>query len=124
MPATSTTSAFAPSFTRTGVTAVDPDASALGAVITAPSQTVRIGASGDTPGASISLSVYFLGATSQPVTVQRIGFTAQTAPDWGKTYVGMPDYDTCWPLSGAKAVVLKVDSITPGSTWTIAGTMV
>lgn len=110
-----------PSFPRAGVTATDIDASALGPVIIAPGRSVRIGATSDTPGATIRLSVYFLDAALQPVTVQRVSFTAPGVPDWGKLSVATPEYDPCWPMGGTKAAIVKVDQVSAG-TWTIDGT--
>lgn len=113
-----------PSFPRTGITAVDADASLFTPTITAGKASIRLGAvcTGATPGASIWLSVYFLDADQQPVTVARIQYTAPAAPDWGAIYVGTPiGIDPCWPLGGAEAVVIKVDQLSTGSTWSIDG---
>jgi hypothetical protein len=108
------------SVSRTGITAPDADASALGVFIAAPAQSVRLGATVDAPGASLKASVYFLDASESPICVQRIGFTSPAAPDWGKGFVATPDYDPCWPLGGAKALVVKVDGVS-GGTWSING---
>lgn len=111
-----------PSFPRAGIAAADPaDASALGPVIVAPAQSIRLGAASDTPGTTITLSVYFLDAGMAPVCVERLQFTAPAAADWGKSCVGTPAVDPCWPLSGCKAVVVHVDYLS-GGTWSIDGT--
>ncbi len=109
-----------PSFPRAGVAAADADASVLGPVIIAPGRSLRVGAASDTPGSTIKLSVYFLDASLQPTCVQRVSFTAPGAPDWGKTCLGTPDYDPCWPMGGCKAAIVKVDSVSAGN-WSIDG---
>lgn len=107
------------SFPRSGITAADAaDASQLGFVLVAGAQSLRLGVTCDTGAATIALSVYFLDAAQQPICVQRLEYTSPAVADWGKSFVGTPQYDPCWPLGGAKAVLVHVDEVSAG-TWSI-----
>jgi hypothetical protein len=118
-------------FVRT-VSGPDAVAASLTQTIVSGIQTLRLGATTDTPGATLALSVYFTNSLGNPLTVQKVTFTSGPAPDWSaagasattpvpNVFVGVPSYDPCWPLSGAKGYVVKVDSISAG-TWTYGGT--
>lgn len=119
-------------FVRT-VTAADPDGSLVQQIIVQGGQSVRVGASCNQKGATLSGSLYFLNSLMQPVGVAKITFTAGASPDWNiaaatstapatGTFVAVPNYDPCWPLGGAKGVAFKADTVSGGS-WTIAGTI-
>jgi hypothetical protein len=121
MPET-TAAASAPSLPRTGITAFDADASIFIPTLVGGRNSIRLGAvcTSATPGASIWLSLFFLDSNEQVVTVARLEYIAPAAPDWGTSYVGTPiGIDPCWPLGGADFVVVKVDSLSNGSTWSI-----
>lgn len=117
-----------PSFPRSGISKPDADLSAFAPTIVAPAQTIRVGATCDTPGASLTLAVHFVGSAEQPLSVQRVTFTAPGTPDVAAgpgtppatpaVYVGTPPFDSSWPLGGSPGVILKVDVVTAG-TWTI-----
>jgi hypothetical protein len=123
MPESATATATPnPSFGRT-VTAADGDGSVFTPTITAGKSSIRIGANctGATPGASIWLRLYFLDLNSAVVGEAKLQLTADATPDWGgSVYTGQPiNCDPCWPLSGSEGVIVKVDELTNGSTWTI-----
>lgn len=104
------------------VTGADPDASLVPTYATAGSTTIRIGATGSVANATMTLRIYFLGSAGTPIGVASIQFSTRSMPDFSGTYTADPSFDPCWPLGGAKAIALKVDTAT-GGTWTLMGSL-
>lgn len=123
LAATATTVVTLPTeFIRAGIAGPDPDGSAVPFQAAWPCQSLRLGASCDTAGASLSLTVVFRGSAGQPIGTASLSFTAPAVANFAGTFLAVPAYDPCWPLSGARTVGVKVDAVTAG-TWTIAGAM-
>ena len=106
------------------VSAADPDGAAVPRYTTGGlAQVVRIGAIATTASATLSGRLYLLDSDGNPLGAVPVTFTAPAAADWGASFVGVGSVEACFPLGGAKHVAFKVDSVSPGSTWTIAGTL-
>lgn len=108
-------------FQRPGLTVVDPDASAVPQVTLGPAKGFRIGASCATPNATLGLRLYLLDSAGRVISVMAVTFTTGNAPDWGTTYIGTPGVESWWPTLGAMNMAIKVDAISAGSTWAVAG---
>jgi hypothetical protein len=121
MATATVTQTYANEFQRPGIAAADADASVLPAISLAPGQSVRIGASCGQPNATLALRLYFLDSNGRVVTVQPIAFTSGAAADWAATFNGSPPFDPCFPISGARNLVIKADSVSAGSTWNVCG---
>lgn len=106
-------------WSRTNVTAADADASAADRFLVGDAGTIRLGAVGNMPGASIGLCIYFLDSNSQVVCVQEVQFATGSAADWAGNYVARASVDPCWPTGGAFGVAIAVGSMSPGAAWTI-----
>lgn len=119
----STTLATLPTeYVRGPVSAPDPDGSTIPTQAAWPRQSLRLCASSDTAGTSISVTVIFRGSAQQPVGTASIAFTAGATANFGAQFLAVPAYDPCWPLSGAITIAVKVDAVTGGN-WTITGAM-
>jgi hypothetical protein len=112
---------YANEFQRSNITAADADAGTLPVVSLSPGLTFRLGASCDRPNATLALRLYFLDSQSRAIGVQPITFTTSAAADWGPTFNGTPSSESWWSIGAAKSLVIKADSVSPGSTWSVAG---
>lgn len=105
------------------VSGADPDASSLQRYhIGQWSQAVRVGARCDSGGCTMAVRIYFLDSAGAPLGVVAVQFTSASAPDWAGLYIASASADPCWPLAGAKAIAVKVDSVSGGG-WTLVGAM-
>ncbi len=121
MATATVTQTYANEFQRAGINGPDADASVLPAISLTPGQSFRIGASCATPNATLALRLYLLDSNARIVSIQTIAFSSGAAPDWAAVFNGVPSYDPCWPVGGARNLVIKADSVTPGSVWNVAG---
>jgi hypothetical protein len=108
-------------FTRTGITAVDADASILTRNLTAAANTILTGAVCDTGGCSLGVSLYLLGSLGQILKVIPMVFTSRLVADWGGAF-SAECTNSLWGIQQAREVVVKVDSISSG-TWTLNAAM-
>lgn len=109
-----------PEFSRS-VTTPDTDGAIIPSYSVWPFQIVRLNALCDHTPSSLTLEVLFLNSTLLPVGTARIQFIS-IASRYGAYYLATSGDDCIWPIAGARAIALKVDSIM-GGTWTITAAL-
>ena len=115
------TQTYPSEFQRTGITIPDPDASILQPIALSPGLTFRVGASCTTPNATLALRLYLLDSQGRVITVQPITFATGLAADWGAAFQGTPNVEPWFSVGPSKNLAIKVDAVSPGSNWTVAG---